>query len=117
MCAAMLINKYLDIDDRKLIFFLAPQVPLVNQQARFIQQQCAKSEVRRLHGQMDVGHESWSHEDWVRYTGISLHDGLIKLVFEYFARRRKCFRHDARNVASYASSRSHSHDGHQASHF
>jgi len=65
MCAAMLINKYLDIDDRKLIFFLAPQVPLVNQQARFIQQQCAKSEVRRLHGQMDVGHESWSHEDWV----------------------------------------------------
>eukprot|EP00494_Astrolonche_serrata_P029832 UN30099 len=64
LCACLLINHMLKKQDDKLIFFLAPQVPLVNQQARYIAQHCDLANVRRLHGQMDVGHEGWSHQEW-----------------------------------------------------
>eukprot|EP01084_Bolivina_argentea_P308305 533079_1 len=51
----------------KLIIFLAPQVPLVEQQARVIAHEVPNAIVRKLHGQMHLSHNEWTSTEWHEY--------------------------------------------------
>ena len=53
--------------DDKLIVFLAPQVPLVEQQARVISHEVPNSIVCKLHGQMHLDRSGWNETHWKNY--------------------------------------------------
>lgn len=87
LIACLLIKQTLSQKSSKLIIFLAPQVPLVEQQARVIQHEIPYAIVRKLHGQMHLNYSGWSADDWAKYlsdngsvfvmTPAKFHDMLI----------------------------------------
>ena len=87
LIACLLIKETLEKKNDKLIIFLAPQVPLVEQQARVIQHEIPFAIVRKLHGQMHLNYSGWSANDWHEYlsnngnifvmTPAKFHDMLI----------------------------------------